>query len=81
MISTIHDATTVNTGRNDSKTNMEIKKPYTDAQYNKFYEWHRLGRSVPQLLLSSEENFKIVEKGHTVSARLCTSMHFLCTGH
>jgi len=35
MISTIHDATIVNTGRKDRKTNMEIKKPYA-VQYNKF---------------------------------------------
>jgi len=28
MVSTIHDATTVNKGRKDRKTNMEIKKPY-----------------------------------------------------
>jgi len=36
MISTIHDATTVNNGRNDRKTNMEVKKPYAVIQYNKF---------------------------------------------
>jgi len=36
MISTIHDATVVNTGRKDRKTNMEIKKPYAVIQYNKF---------------------------------------------
>jgi len=32
MISTIHDATVVNTGRKDRKTNMEIKKPYAVFQ-------------------------------------------------
>ena len=36
MISTIHDATIVNTGRKDRKTNMDIKKPYAVVQYNKF---------------------------------------------
>jgi len=36
MISMIHDATTVITGRKDRKTNMEIKKPYAVDQYNKF---------------------------------------------
>jgi len=36
MISTIHDATVVNRGRKDRKTNMEIKKPYAVVQYNKF---------------------------------------------
>jgi len=32
----IQDATNVNTGRKDRKTNMEIKKPSAAAQYNKF---------------------------------------------
>jgi hypothetical protein len=31
----IHDATVLNTGRRDRKTNKEIKKPYV-VQYNKF---------------------------------------------
>jgi hypothetical protein len=36
MISTIHEATLVNTGWKDKKTNKEIKKPDAVAQYNKF---------------------------------------------
>ena len=36
MISTIHDATVVSTGRKDRKTNTEIKEPYAVFQYNKF---------------------------------------------
>jgi len=36
MIGTIHDATTVNKGREERKTNMEVKKPYAVVQYNKF---------------------------------------------
>jgi len=36
MISTIHDATIVNKGRKDRKSNMEIEKPYAVFQYNKF---------------------------------------------
>ena len=36
MISTIHDATTVNKGRKARKTNLEIKKPYAVIQYKKF---------------------------------------------
>jgi len=32
----IHDATIVNEGRKNRKTNMEIKKPYAVSQYNKF---------------------------------------------
>jgi len=34
--STIHDATIINRGRGDRKTNMEVKKPYAVVQYNKF---------------------------------------------
>ena len=36
MISTIHDATIVNEGEKDRKTNMEIKKPYAVGQNSKF---------------------------------------------
>ena len=36
MISMIHDATIVNTGRKGRKTNMEIKKVYAVVQYHKF---------------------------------------------
>jgi hypothetical protein len=36
MISTIHDTTTINKGRKDRNTNVEIKKPYAVVQYNKF---------------------------------------------
>jgi hypothetical protein len=32
----IHEATNVNTGRKDRKTEMEIKKPYGVVPYNKF---------------------------------------------
>ena len=36
MLSMIHDATIVNTGRKDRKTIMEIKKPYAVVQYDNF---------------------------------------------
>jgi hypothetical protein len=36
MIGTIHDATIVNKGRKDRKTNMNIKKPFAVVHYNKF---------------------------------------------
>ena len=35
-IQNFHDATVVNTGRKDRKTNTEIKKPCAVVQYNKF---------------------------------------------
>jgi len=36
MISTIHDATIVNKGRKDTKTNTDVRKPYAVVQYRKF---------------------------------------------
>ena len=38
MISMIHDATIMNTGGRDMKTNMKIKKPDAVTHYNKFME-------------------------------------------
>jgi hypothetical protein len=35
MISTIHGSTTVNTGRKDGKTTLEVKEP-SPVQYSKF---------------------------------------------
>jgi hypothetical protein len=35
MVNTIHDITTMNTGRKDSRTNLEIKKPHIVVHYNK----------------------------------------------
>jgi len=36
MMGMIHDTTTVNTGKKDGKTDMEIKKPYAVFHYSKF---------------------------------------------
>ena len=36
MINTIHNVTTLNTGKKDRRTNLEIKKPYSVVRYNKF---------------------------------------------
>ena len=36
MIRMINDATIINKGRKERKTNTEIKKPYAVVQYNKF---------------------------------------------
>jgi hypothetical protein len=36
MINTICDLTTINIGRKDRRTNLEIKKPYSVVRYNKF---------------------------------------------
>ena len=64
MVSMIHDATNANKGRKDSKTNMEIKKPYAVGQYNKLIKG--VDRTDQyQLLLGSEENYKMVKKGST----------------
>ena len=36
MIHTINDATIINEGRKERKTNTEIKKPYAVVRYNNF---------------------------------------------
>jgi hypothetical protein len=77
MISTIHDATIVNTGRKDRKTNMEIKKPYAVVQYSKFMK----GKDRADQCLSYYSvlrKTKIVEKGGIVSAKLCTLKCIFC---
>jgi len=43
MISMIHDAKIVNTGRKDRKTNLEIKRSYSIVQYSKFMK--NIGRT------------------------------------
>jgi hypothetical protein len=69
MISMMHDATIVNKGTKDRKTNMEIKKPYAVVQCCKFIKGEdRADQCL--FLLSSEENCKMVEKSGTVSAKL-----------
>ena len=44
----------------------------------KIHEGRRQGRPVPQLLLSSEENCKMVRKSGTVSAKLCSLQRIFC---
>jgi len=71
MISTIHDTTTVNKGRKDTNTNMEIKKPYAVVQYSKFIKG--LDRADQYLTYYSvlKKTVKWSKKGGTVSATLC----------
>jgi hypothetical protein len=77
MISMIHDATTVNKGRKDRKTNMEIKNPFAVVQYNKFMKG--VDRADQYLSFYSVlRNCKIVEKSVTVSAKLCSLQRIFC---
>ena len=82
MISTIHDATTVNEGRKDRKTNMEIKKSYALGQYNKFIKG--IDRADQYLSFYSvlRKTVKWSKKSGTESAKLCSlQCIYLCTGH
>ena len=82
IISMIHDATIVNKGRTDRKTNMEIKNPYAVVQYNKFIK--DVDRADQYLSYYSvlKKTVKQLIKGGTISAKLCALQHiFLCTGH
>jgi len=76
MISTIHDATTVNKGRKNRNTNMEIKKPYSVVRYNKFIKG--IDRADQYLTYYSvlKKTVKWSKKGVTVSAALCALQHF-----
>jgi hypothetical protein len=57
----IQDATIVNKGREDRKTNMEIKRPFAVVQYNKFIKG--VDRADQYLsFYSVMRNCKMVEK-------------------
>ena len=77
MIRTINDATIVNKGRKERKRNMEIKKPYAVVQYNKFIKGVD---STDQYLsyYSVLEKTKMVKKGGTIPAKLCTLQCIFC---
>ena len=82
MISTFHEATIVNKGRKDRKTNMEIKKPYAFVQYNKFMK----GRDRADQYLSFYSVLrKTVQWSKKVALCLLNcalfSVFFLRTGH
>jgi hypothetical protein len=73
----IHDATIVNKGRKDRKTNMKIKKPFPAVQYNKFIKG--VDRADQYLSFYSVlRNCKMVEKSGTVSAKLCSLQCIFC---
>ena len=78
MISTIHDATTVNKGRKDRKTNMEIKKPYAVGQYNKFIKGVDRANQYPSYYSVVKKTVKGSKKGSTISAKLCALQQILC---
>ena len=77
-VSTIHDATIVNTGQKDGKTNMEIKKPYAGVQYNKFM--NGMDRADQYLSYYSvlRKSVKWSKKSSTVSAKLCSLQRIFC---
>jgi len=76
----IHDATTVNKGRKDKKTNMEIKNPYAIVQYNKFI--NEVDRADQNLSYYSvlKKTVKWSKKVVLYLLTMCSSKHFLCTG-
>jgi hypothetical protein len=78
MISTIHEATIVNTGRKDGKTNMEIKKPYSLVQYNKFMKGIERSDQYLSYYFVLRKTVKLSEKIVTVSAEVCSLQHIFC---
>jgi hypothetical protein len=81
MISKIHEATIVNTGRKDRKTNMEIKKPFALVQYNKFMKG--IDRSDQYLSYYSvlRKTVKLSKKVVLYLLNCFLFNAFLCTGH
>ena len=78
MISTIHDATVVSTGRKDRKTNMEIKKPYAVVQYNKFIKGVDRADQYLSYYSILRRTLKSSEKSGTVCAKLCSLQCIFC---
>jgi len=80
VISTIHDATIVSTGRKDRKTNLEIKEPYSVVQYSKFMV--SISRTDQYLSFYSflRKTVKWLKRVVFVSAKCCTlqCFFFLC---
>jgi hypothetical protein len=72
MISTIHEARIVNTRQKDRKTKMEIKKPYAVVHYGKFMRGVDRTDQYLSFYAVLRNTVKMVEKGGTVSAKLCT---------
>jgi len=72
----IHDATTVNKGRKDTKKNMDVRKPYAVVQYRKFTKGIDRADQYLSYFFSSEENCKmVIKKSGTVSTKLCSLQH------
>jgi len=82
MISTIHDATIVNEGRKDRKTNMEIKKPYVVGKYNKFIKGTDRADQYLSFYLVLRKTVKWSKKLvlYLLKCALFNAF-FLCTGH
>jgi len=78
MISTIHDATIVNTGMKNRKTNMKIKKTYAVVQYNKFIKDVDRGDQYLSYYSVLKKTVKWSKKGGTISAKLCALQRIFC---
>jgi hypothetical protein len=76
MICTILDATIVNKGRKDRKTNMEIKKPYAVVQYNQFIKGIESADQYLGYYLVLQKT-KMVKKG-IIPAKLCAFQRIFC---
>jgi len=70
MVSTIHEATTVNKGRKEWKTTAEIKKPYAADQYSQFIKDIERADQCLSYYSVLKETVKWSKKGSTVSAKL-----------
>jgi hypothetical protein len=79
MISTIQDATILNTARKERTTNMEIKKPSAVVQYNKFIK-NRTDQYLSYYLVLRKP-VKWLKKVVLYLLNCALLSAFLCTGH
>ena len=74
----MHEATIVNTGRKDRKTNLEIKNPYIIVQYNKFMKGVDRADQYLSFYSALRKTVKWSKKSGTVSAKLCSLQLIFC---
>jgi hypothetical protein len=78
MISTIHDVPIVNKGRKDRKTNVEIKKPFSVGQYNKFIKGIEKADQYLSYYSVLKKTVKWFKKDGTISAKVRALQHIFC---
>ena len=78
IISTIHDATIVNKGRKDRKTNTEIKKLYAVVQYHKIIKGVDRADQYLSYYLVLKKTVNLSKNLVLFSAKICALQCIVC---